>query len=98
MAFAAGALVPPGVVTVTFTVAPAVPAGDCTLMSVGETLRIVAAVAPNFTSVAPVKLAPKIVTVVAPVAGPRLGKTVLSVGGSDVVGTPSGVPRPVGPS
>ena len=37
------------------------------------TVKVVAAVAPNFTAVAPVKLVPVMVTVVPPVSAPRWG-------------------------
>ena len=56
------ALVPPGVVTVTST-APALPAGEVAVICVALlTVNEVAAVPPNFTAVAPVKLVPVIVT------------------------------------
>ncbi len=67
------ALVPPGVVTVTSTV-PAVPAGAVAVMLVALlTVKLVAAVEPNLTAVAPVKLVPVIVTVVAAGGGRRSG-------------------------
>lgn len=90
------ALVPAGVITVTFTV-PADPAGDSAVIDVAETtVTFFAATDPNLTSVAPVKLVPVIVTLVEPVTGPSCGATFLTVGGS--TGTPFGVPSPVGPS
>jgi hypothetical protein len=73
------ALVPLGVVTATFTVP--VPAGataeiEVELLTVNE----VAAVAPNFTAVTPVKLVPVMVTLVPPVAKPLFGDTAVTVG------------------
>ena len=66
------ALVPPGVVTVTSTVP--VPAGAVALMLVALlTVKLEAAVVPNFTALAPVKLVPVIATEVPPVLGPRPG-------------------------
>jgi hypothetical protein len=72
--------VPPGAVTVTSTVAAA-SAGEVMEMEVDElTTRPVPAVAPNFTTVAPVKPVPVTVTGVAPVVGPLLGLTPVTVG------------------
>ena len=74
------ALVPPGVVTVTST-APALPAGDVAVIDVALlTVNEVAAVAPNFTAVAPVKLVPVMVTLVPPAVGPLVGLTPVTVG------------------
>ena len=68
-------LVPPGPVTVTSTV-PAAPAGAVAVMEVALlTVKVEAAVVPNFTAVAPVKLVPVIVTEVPPVVGPEVGLT-----------------------
>ena len=73
-------LVPAGVVTVTAT-APAVPAGELTLIDVEElTTRLVAARVPNFTTEEPVKPVPVRVTAVAPAVGPAAGLTRLTVG------------------
>jgi hypothetical protein len=73
------ALVPPGVVTVTSTV-PA-PAGEVAVICVALlNVNVVAAVAPNFTAVAPVKFVPVMVTTVPPAAGPLAGLTLLTVG------------------
>ena len=59
--------------TVTSTV-PAAPAGAVAVMEVALlTVKVVAAVAPNFTAVAPVKLVPVTVTEVPPVVGPEVG-------------------------
>ena len=44
------------------------------------TVKPVAAVAPNVTAVAPVKLVPVIVTVVPPAAGPDVGEIDVTVG------------------
>jgi hypothetical protein len=69
------ALVPVPMVLVTDTVTlPAVPAGLTALMVVElVTVYDVAAVAPNFTAVAPVRPVPVMVTVVPPAAGPLVG-------------------------
>ncbi len=73
-------LVPPTVVTVTSTV-PAVPAGAVALMLVPLlTVKVVAAVEPNDTPVAPVKLVPVIVTVFPPAVGPAVGLRAVTVG------------------
>ena len=67
-------LVPAGVVTVTLTVP--VPAGEVAMIEVPEwTTTPVAAVVPNLTVVAPVKLIPEILTLVPPAAGPDFGET-----------------------
>src|SRR6202790_5136741 len=72
--------VPPGVVTVTSTVAAA-SAGEVMEMDVAElTTRPVPATVPNFTTVAPVKPVPVTVTGVPPVVGPLLGLTPVTVG------------------
>ena len=65
------ALVPPGVVTVTSTI-PVVPAGGavtviCVLLT---TIKFVAVLVPNLTSVAPVKPVPVMVTLLPPVYTP----------------------------
>ena len=71
--------VPPAVVTLISTV-PA-PAGDVAVIEVAElTVKLVAAVAPNVTAVAPVKFVPVSVTVVPPVAGPEVGEIDVTVG------------------
>ena len=63
---------PPGVVTVTSTVP--VPAGAVAVTWVAEfTIKPVAAVVPNLTPVAPVRLVPVMVTEVPPAVGPRSG-------------------------
>ena len=68
-----------GVVTVTSTVP--VPAGDVAVMDVAETtVTLVAAVVPKSTAVAPVKLAPVMVTSVVPAVGPASGATLVTVG------------------
>jgi len=72
-------LVPPGVVTVTSTVP--VPAGEVAVIDVVLlTVNDVALVLPNLTAVAPVKLAPVIVTLVPPAAGPLLGEIEVTAG------------------
>ena len=74
------ALVPPAVVTVMSTV-PALPAGEVAVICVALlTVKPVAAVAPNFTAVAPVKPVPVIVTLVPPAADPLVGLTAVTVG------------------
>ena len=71
------ALVPPGVVTMTSTVP--VPAGAVALMLVALlTVKLEAAVVPNFTALAPVKPVP--VTVTEVLFGPELGLTPVTVG------------------
>jgi hypothetical protein len=73
------ALVPPGVVTVTSTVP--VPVGEVALMLVALlTVKLEAAVVPNFTALAPVKPVPVTVTVVPPVVGPELGPMPVTAG------------------
>src|SRR5438445_378249 len=74
------ALVPPGVVTVTSTVA-ALWAGEVAVMVVALlTVKLVAAVAPKLTAVAPVNPVPVIVTEVPPAVGPFVGFTLVTVG------------------
>ena len=76
------ALVPLGVVTVTSTV-PIDPAGDVAVIDVALfTVKLGAAVAPNFTLVAPVKLVPVTVTVVTPAVGPDVGEMLVTIGGA----------------
>jgi hypothetical protein len=66
------ALVPPPVVTVMSTVP--VPAGDVAVICVAEsTVKPVAAVPPNVTASAPVRLVPVMVTEVPPASGPADG-------------------------
>jgi hypothetical protein len=73
------ALVPPGVVTVTSTVP--VPVGEVALMFVELlTVKLEAAVVPNFTALAPVNPVPLIATEVVPVVGPELGLTPVTAG------------------
>jgi hypothetical protein len=74
------ALVPPELVTVTSTVplpAGAVAVIDVALLTVNE----VAAVAPNFTAVAPVNDVPVMVTDVPPAPGPLFGAIEITDGG-----------------
>ena len=72
---------PAGLVTMTLTDAPAVPAGVVAVIVVSSTTLTAAADPPIVTLVAPVKLAPLILTVVPPVGGPLLGFTEVTVGG-----------------
>src|SRR5580704_4042907 len=75
-------------VTVTSTV-PALPAGDVAVICVALfTVKVVAAVAPNLTAVAPVKLGTDevIVTLVPPATGPEFGLI------ADTTGTAAGAP------
>ena len=65
---------------VTVTSTTPVPAGLVATICVDVSLVIVAAVPPNMTAVASPKLAPVIVTVVPPVAGPDEGLTPLTIG------------------
>jgi hypothetical protein len=72
--------VPPAVLTVTSTVP--VPAGEVAVIDVLElTAKFVALTEPKLTAVAPVKLAPEMVTEVPPPPGPLLGVTELTLGG-----------------
>ena len=61
--------------------APAVPAGETAVICVLEfTMKLAALVKPNMTAVAPEKLVPVIVTVVAPSGEPLAGLIALTVG------------------
>ena len=72
--------VPAAVVTVTLTV-PAASAGSTAVICVVElTVKLVAAVLPNITAVAPVKFVPVMTTEVPPATGPVLGLTAVTVG------------------
>ena len=72
---------PLGVVTVTGTVAPAVPADDVTEHDVAEhDPTMVPGVEPNCTLVAPARLAPVMVTDVPPAAGPASGTKEFTAG------------------
>ena len=85
--------VPFGVVTLTVT-AP-VPAGDVAVIWVAEfTVKLVAAVAPNLTAVAPVKPVPVMTTLVPPVVGPDVGASPVTVGAGKKVNVPAEVPVP----
>ena len=85
--------VPPTVVTLTVT--EPVPAGDVAVICVAElTVKLVAAVAPNFTAVAPVKLVPVITTLVPPTIGPDVGARPVTVGAATKVKVPTDVPVP----
>ena len=78
------ALVPAGVVTVTSTTPD--PAGAVAVIDVSLlTVKLVAPAAPNFRAVAPVRLAPVIVTVVPPPVGPDDGLTPVTVGAEGAV-------------
>ena len=66
-------LVPPGVVTVTSTVP--LPAGEVAVIDVALlTVNDAALALPNLTAVAPVRLAPVMVTLVPPAVGPLFGE------------------------
>ncbi len=69
--------------TVTST-GPPTPAGAVAVIEWRCDRELVAAVAPNLTAVAPVKLVPVIVTLVPPAAGPEDGLTAVTVGRGDV--------------
>ena len=72
--------VPPGVVTVTSAM-PAEPAGLVAVIEVAEvTVKPVAAVDPNVTALAALRLVPLTVTVVPPARGPVAGATPVTVG------------------
>ena len=61
--------------------APAVPAGEVAVIEVAEfTTTFVAAFAPNFTAVAPVKSVPVMMTEVPPPTGPLAGLNNVTVG------------------
>ena len=76
--------VPWGAVTVTFTTP--MPAGLSAMIVVSlTTSRLVAAVDPKSTAVAPVKLAPVIVTNVPPTSGPLVGLRPVTVGGDSTI-------------
>ena len=71
---------PDGVVTVTLII-PAVPAGLVVVIEVPlTTVKLVAAVLPNFTAVAPSKFVPVIVTGVPPITEPVAGERTVTVG------------------
>src|ERR1700689_5346733 len=73
------ALVPVGVVTVTYTVP--VPAGASAVIEVDEvTMKLGACADPNLTAVAPASSSPLIVTSVPPAAGPLSGAAWVTVG------------------
>ena len=72
--------VPPGVVTVMFTV-PTEPAGEATVICVPDTtVTVVPGFAPNNTDVAPLRFVPVTVTDVPPTNGPADGETPVTVG------------------
>ena len=71
---------PPTVVTVISGV-PTLSAGDVAVMEVAlMTVKLVAAVEPKLTAVAPVRVAPVIVTNVPPPSGPAVGEMAVTVG------------------
>jgi hypothetical protein len=60
---------------------PEVPGGATAVMDVAEfTVKLVAAVGPKSTVVAPVRFPPVMVTVVPPAAGPVLGSMCFTLG------------------
>jgi hypothetical protein len=64
---------PPGVV-IRMSTGPAERAGDVAMMVLAlTTVKLVAGIPPNVTAVAPSRLAPVMVTVVPPTAGPLFG-------------------------
>jgi hypothetical protein len=72
---------PPGVVTTTSLAAPVVPVGVTAVIVVElATLKLVTAVPPIVTDVAPVKFVPVIVTLVPPAVGPETGEIAVIVG------------------
>src|SRR5450631_2099400 len=85
--------VPLGVVTLTVT-APT-PAAVTAVIWVAElTVKLAAAVAPNFTAVAPVKLVPVMTTLVPPASGPDVGVRPEIVGAGMKVKVPTDVAVP----
>jgi hypothetical protein len=82
--------VPPGVVTVTSTRA-GLSAGETAVIEVAElTVNEAAPLLPKLTAVAPVRLAPLILTLVPPVEDPRGGETLRTLGGGPLV-----APKPI---
>ena len=77
--YVAGPLVPPGVVTVTFTL-PVEPTGAVAVIWVGVLPVMVALAPPNVTAVAPARLVPAMVTLEPPVVGPLVGLRPVTVG------------------
>ncbi|GGO94312.1 hypothetical protein GCM10012280_48840 [Wenjunlia tyrosinilytica] len=78
-------LVPPGAVTVTWTMP--VPAGEIATICVSElTMNEGAGVAPKRTLVAPLNAVPVTVTGVAPTGGPEVGETEVTLGGATSCG------------
>ena len=76
------ALVPPRVITRTSTT-PAACGGATAVICVAPlTVKLVAAVEPNSTALAPVKLVPVMVTLVPPAVGPAAGFRAVTVGGA----------------
>ena len=74
-----------GLATATVT-APAGPPGVTAVIWVAlSTVKLVAAVPPKLTAVAPLKPEPVIVTDVPPAAGPVFGATVVITGGATAV-------------
>ena len=74
------ALVPLGVVTVTSTV-PAPADGEMAVTWVEElTVKLVAALEPKLTALAPVKLVPVMTTGLKPDSGPETGLSALTAG------------------
>lgn len=72
--------VPYGVTTVTSTT-PTVPAGAVAVICVAEsTVKLLAAVPPKLTAVAPFRLVPVTTTMHSPASGPLLGLTAVTVG------------------
>src|SRR5450631_1419632 len=87
--------VPLGVVTLTVT-APT-PAAVTAVIWVAElTVKLAAAVAPNFTAVAPVKPVPVMTTLVPPASGPDVGVKPEMLGAGRNVNVPADVPTPLG--
>ena len=60
------------------------------------TVKLAAAVLPNCTAVAPVKLVPVMTTLVPPLAGPDVGASPVTVGAGTKVNVPDEVPVPLG--
>ena len=85
-------MVPPGVVTTTLAV-PAAWAGVVTVMDVALfTTRLVAAVPPMVTPVAPVKSVPIMVMLVPPATGPLVGEILVTVGAATMLATCTALP------
>ena len=88
--------VPPGVVTEIVTVPAARDLVTALMVVALVTVKLAAAVPPNVTAVAPVRLVPVMVTVVPPAVGPVVGTKLVIVGGATNLKVPGDVAVPPG--